>query len=111
MNEISMWIGGERVNASGNARLLRHGPLSDSAARSETAQATSAPAATPLACGGKVSSTLMPATLLDRVHSDIQIYSEESFGPVKPVVRVRGVESFTELRWITWQTTPRHYPF
>jgi benzaldehyde dehydrogenase (NAD) len=22
-----------------------------------------------------------------------------------------GVEAFTELRWITVQTTPRHYPF
>jgi hypothetical protein len=22
-----------------------------------------------------------------------------------------GVEDFTELRWITVQTTPRHYPF
>ncbi|NDY93475.1 aldehyde dehydrogenase family protein, partial [Ideonella livida] len=22
-----------------------------------------------------------------------------------------GVEAFTELRWITLQTSPRHYPF
>jgi len=22
-----------------------------------------------------------------------------------------GVDAFTELRWITVQTTPRHYPF
>jgi benzaldehyde dehydrogenase (NAD) len=22
-----------------------------------------------------------------------------------------GIEAFTELRWITFQTTPRHYPF
>ena len=22
-----------------------------------------------------------------------------------------GVDAFTELRWITLQTTPRHYPF
>lgn len=134
-----------------------------------------------LACGGKADSTLMPATLLDHVTPAMRIYHEESFGPVKPIVRVRGVEEaiacandneyglsaavfgrdiarafnvarridsgichvnaptvhdeaqmpfggvkgsgmgrfggragiheFTELRWITVQTTPRHYPF
>lgn len=134
-----------------------------------------------LVCGGKAESTLMPATLLDHVTSEMKIYHEESFGPVKPIVRVDGVEeavrvandnpyglsaavfgqdmarawqvanridsgichingptvhdeaqmpfggvkdsgygrfggragidSFTELRWITMQTTPRHYPF
>jgi benzaldehyde dehydrogenase (NAD) len=123
----------------------------------------------------------MPATLLDHVTSDMQIYYEESFGPVKGIVRVDGVEEavacandnelglssavfgtdiaramsvagriesgichvngptvhdeaqmpfggvkgsgmgrfggkaaiaeFTELRWMTVQTTPRHYPF
>jgi benzaldehyde dehydrogenase (NAD) len=134
-----------------------------------------------LVCGGKSESTLMPATVLDHVTSQMRIYHEESFGPVKPVVRVKGVEAavecandnpyglsaavfggdiaralqvarridsgichvngptvhdeaqmpfggvkdsgygrfggragieaFTELRWITIQTTPRHYPF
>jgi len=134
-----------------------------------------------LVCGGKADNTLMPATVLDHVTSAMRIYHEESFGPVKPVVRVRGVEAavacandnpyglsaavfgrdvaralqvarriesgichvngptvhdeaqmpfggvkdsghgrfggkagidaFTELRWITVQTTPRHYPF
>ena len=134
-----------------------------------------------LVCGGKSHSLIMPATVLDHVTPDMQIYSEESFGPVKPVVRVDGVdaavacandnayglsaavfgrdiarawglaqriqsgichingptvhdeaqmpfggvkdsgygrfggkagiEAFTELRWITLQTTPRHYPF
>jgi benzaldehyde dehydrogenase (NAD) len=134
-----------------------------------------------LVCGGKADSTLMPATLLDHVTPDMRIYQEESFGPVKPVVRVDGVdaaiacandnafglsaavfsrdvakawnvaqriesgichinaptvhdepqmpfggvkesgygrfggragiESFTELRWITLQTAERHYPF
>ncbi|AXL53431.1 salicylaldehyde dehydrogenase [Paraburkholderia caffeinilytica] len=134
-----------------------------------------------LLCGGKAENTLMPATLLDHVTPAMRIYSEESFGPVKPIVRVRGVEDaiacandneyglsaavfgrdvarafdvarriesgichvngptvhdeaqmpfggvkasgmgrfggragaheFTELRWITMQTTPRHYPF
>jgi benzaldehyde dehydrogenase (NAD) len=134
-----------------------------------------------LVCGGPADSTLMPATLLDHVTPAMQIYSEESFGPVKGIVRVRGVdeavacandnayglsaavfgrdiaramqvaariqsgichvngptvqdepqmpfggvkgsgigsfggragiEAFTDLRWITVQTTPRHYPF
>jgi benzaldehyde dehydrogenase (NAD) len=134
-----------------------------------------------LVCGGKADSTLMPATLLDHVTSEMKIYHEESFGPVKPIVRVNGVEEaiacandneyglsaavfgrdiaramnvakriesgichvngptvhdeaqmpfggvkgsgmgrfggkagiaeFTDLRWITVQTTPRHYPF
>lgn len=134
-----------------------------------------------LLCGGKAQTTLMPATLLDHVTSDMRIYSEESFGPVKPIVRVKGeaaaiacandnayglssavftkdsargmrvaariesgichingptvhdeaqmpfggvkdsgfgrfggkagVAEFTDLRWITMQTTPRHYPF
>jgi benzaldehyde dehydrogenase (NAD) len=134
-----------------------------------------------LLCGGKAQTTLMPATLLDHVTSDMRIYSEESFGPVKPIVRVKGeaaaiacandnayglssavftrdsargmrvaariesgichingptvhdeaqmpfggvkdsgfgrfggkagIAEFTDLRWITMQTTPRHYPF
>lgn len=134
-----------------------------------------------LVCGGKADSTLMPATLLDHVTPAMRIYREETFGPVKAIVRVDGVEEaiacandneyglsaavfgrdiarafnvarridsgichvngptvhdeaqmpfggvkgsgigrfggkagiaeFTELRWITVQTTPRHYPF
>lgn len=134
-----------------------------------------------LVCGGRADSTLMPATLLDHVTSAMRIYSEETFGPVKGIVRVNGVEEavacandnefglsaavfggdiaramqvaqriesgichvngptvhdeaqmpfggvkssgigrfggkagiaeFTDLRWITVQTTPRHYPF
>nr|WP_198980601.1 aldehyde dehydrogenase [Herbaspirillum sp. ASV7] len=134
-----------------------------------------------LVCGGKAESTLMPATLLDHVTAQMNIYHEESFGPVKPIVRVRddeaaiacandneyglsaalfsrdvaralslarriesgichvngatvhdeaqmpfggvkssgfghfggkaGIAEFTDLRWVTVQTTPRHYPF
>ncbi|MDO8252176.1 MAG: aldehyde dehydrogenase [Rhodoferax sp.] len=134
-----------------------------------------------LLCGGKAESTLMPATLLDHVTPAMKIYSDESFGPVKGIVRVNGVEeavacandnayglssavfgrdiaralqvagriqsgichvngptvhdepqmpfggvkgsgigsfggkagieAFTDLRWVTVQTTPRHYPF
>jgi benzaldehyde dehydrogenase (NAD) len=134
-----------------------------------------------LRCGGKADSTLMPATLLDHVTSAMAIYAEETFAPVKAIVRVpdteaaiacandnafglsaavfgrdlarawqvaariesgichvngptvhdeaqmpfggvkgsgygrfggrAGIDAFTELRWITVQTTPRHYPF
>jgi len=134
-----------------------------------------------LLCGGKADSTLMPATLLDHVTPQMRIYHEETFGPVKCIVRVKnteeaiacandneyglsaavfgrdiarafnvarkidsgichvngptvhdeaqmpfggvkgsgigrfggkaGVAEFTELRWITIQTQPRHYPF
>ena len=134
-----------------------------------------------LLCGGKADNTLMPATVLDHVTPAMKIYHEETFVPVKCVVRVNGVEEavacandneyglsaavfggdiarafivaqridsgichvngptvhdeaqmpfggvkgsgigrfggkagvaeFTELRWITIQTTPRHYPF
>jgi benzaldehyde dehydrogenase (NAD) len=134
-----------------------------------------------LVCGGKAESTLMPATLLDHVTSAMRIYGDESFGPVKGIVRVNGedeavacandneyglssavfsrdvaramnvarriesgichvngptvhdeaqmpfggvkgsgfgrfggqagIAEFTDLRWITVQTTPRHYPF
>ena len=139
-----------------------------------------------LVCGGKPYASAsnpraMVATVLDHVTKEMRIYSEESFGPVKPIVRVSGVEAaiacandnafglsaavfggdlarawqvasriesgichvngptvhdeaqmpfggvkasgygrfggkagidaFTELRWMTIQTTPRHYPF
>ncbi|WP_297906449.1 aldehyde dehydrogenase [Thiomonas sp.] len=134
-----------------------------------------------LVCGGKAQDTLMSATLLDRVTPAMRIYREETFAPVKAIVRVEGeeaaiacandnefglssavftrdlargmrvarrieagichvngptvhdeaqmpfggvkssgwgrfggragIEAFTELRWVTLQTTDRHYPF
>ena len=45
-----------------------------------------------LLCGGKADSTLMPATVLDHVTPKMRIYREETFGPVKCIVRVSGVE-------------------
>jgi benzaldehyde dehydrogenase (NAD) len=134
-----------------------------------------------IVCGGKAETTLMPATLIDHVTPAMLVYSAETFGPVKAIVRVNGedeaivcandnafglsaavftcdvargwrvaeriesgichingptvhdeaqmpfggvkdsgwgrfggrpgIEAFTELRWITVQTTARHYPF
>ena len=46
-----------------------------------------------LLCGGKADSTLMPATVLDHVTRAMRIYSEETFGPVKCMVRVDGAEA------------------
>jgi benzaldehyde dehydrogenase (NAD) len=46
-----------------------------------------------LVCGGKADTLAMRPTLLDHVTADMRIYSEESFGPVKPVVRVDGVDA------------------
>jgi benzaldehyde dehydrogenase (NAD) len=46
-----------------------------------------------LVCGGKADSTLMPATLLDHVTREMRLYHEESFAPVKAIVRVKGVEA------------------
>ncbi len=45
-----------------------------------------------LLCGGKAETTLMAATVLDHVTRDMRIYREETFGPVKCVVRVKDTE-------------------
>jgi acyl-CoA reductase-like NAD-dependent aldehyde dehydrogenase len=45
-----------------------------------------------LACGGKRDGAVVEATLLDRVDATMRIYTEESFGPVKSVIRVKGVD-------------------
>ena len=45
-----------------------------------------------LVCGGKADTTLMPATVLDHVTPAMRIYREETFGPVKAIVRVKDTE-------------------
>ncbi len=45
-----------------------------------------------LVAGGQRKGTVMNATVLDRVTPSMRIYSEESFGPVVCIVRVRGVD-------------------
>jgi acyl-CoA reductase-like NAD-dependent aldehyde dehydrogenase len=42
--------------------------------------------------GGKRTGSIMEATILDRVTPAMRIYGEESFGPVKPIIRVRGID-------------------
>lgn len=46
-----------------------------------------------LVCGGKAENTLVPATLLDHVTPAMRIYREETFAPVKAIVRVDGEEA------------------
>jgi vanillin dehydrogenase len=45
-----------------------------------------------LVAGGKRKGTIVEATLLDHVTPQMKIYGEESFGPVKPIIRVAGAE-------------------
>jgi acyl-CoA reductase-like NAD-dependent aldehyde dehydrogenase len=45
-----------------------------------------------LVAGGKREGSVVEATLLDQVTPDMRMYSEESFGPVKPIIRVKDEE-------------------
>jgi acyl-CoA reductase-like NAD-dependent aldehyde dehydrogenase len=50
-----------------------------------------------LLTGGKGNSVLMPATVVDNVTSEMNIYSEESFGPVTAMIRARDEAHAVEL--------------
>jgi acyl-CoA reductase-like NAD-dependent aldehyde dehydrogenase len=50
-----------------------------------------------LVAGGNRTGTVVEATVLDHVTSDMRIYSEESFGPVKPVIRVKGEDEAVRI--------------
>lgn len=43
-----------------------------------------------LVAGGKRAGTIVSATLLDGVNDGMRVYHEESFGPVKSIIRVAG---------------------
>ena len=45
-----------------------------------------------LVAGGKRTGTVVEATLLDHVTPNMRVYAEESFGPVKPIIRVADEE-------------------
>ena len=45
-----------------------------------------------LVAGGKRNGSIVEATLLDHITTDMRIYTEESFGPVKGIIRVSGEE-------------------
>jgi acyl-CoA reductase-like NAD-dependent aldehyde dehydrogenase len=42
--------------------------------------------------GGKRKGSIVEATVIDHVTREMRIYGEESFGPVKPIIRVNGEE-------------------
>ena len=42
--------------------------------------------------GGRRTGTVVEATIIDNVTPVMRIYNEESFGPVKPIIRVKGVD-------------------
>jgi len=42
--------------------------------------------------GGERDGAIHSATILDHVTADMRIYGEESFGPVKPIIRVKDAE-------------------
>ncbi|QUX95635.1 salicylaldehyde dehydrogenase [Marinomonas sp. CT5] len=45
-----------------------------------------------MVCGGENEGSVFSATLLDNVTSSMRIFNEESFGPVKSIIRVNGDE-------------------
>ncbi|MDI6028439.1 aldehyde dehydrogenase [Corticibacterium sp. UT-5YL-CI-8] len=62
---------------SGHAATRNEEMLADALAKGATLRA-----------GGKRIGTVVEATLVDNVTSNMRIYAEESFGPVKPIIRV-----------------------
>jgi len=50
-----------------------------------------------LIAGGKRSGTVVEATLLDFVTPDMRVYAEESFGPVKPIIRVASEDEAVRI--------------
>jgi acyl-CoA reductase-like NAD-dependent aldehyde dehydrogenase len=47
--------------------------------------------------GGKRNGTVVEASVIDRVTPAMRIYQEESFGPVKPVIRVNGDDEAVKI--------------
>ena len=45
-----------------------------------------------IVAGGKRTGAIVEATIVDHVKSGMRMYGEESFGPVKPVIRVKDQE-------------------
>jgi acyl-CoA reductase-like NAD-dependent aldehyde dehydrogenase len=75
---------GPMVSAANGARL--NGLIEDALAKGAV-----------LAAGGYANGAVMPATILDRVTPDMDIYDEETFGPITTVVRVQGTEQAVEV--------------
>ncbi|WP_113170008.1 aldehyde dehydrogenase [Agrobacterium sp. fls2-241-TYG-188a] len=65
---------------------------SEAADRMESLIADATAKGAKLVAGGKRTGTVVEATLLDHVKPDMKVYSDESFGPVKPIIRVSNDE-------------------
>jgi len=64
----------------------------DAAAKMEAMIADAVSKGARIAAGGKRTGSVVDATVIDGVHTGMRVYAEESFGPVKPVIRVPGEE-------------------
>lgn len=75
------------------------GALVDPAAadRMDTLIADATAKGATLVCGGARTGTFVEATLLDHVTPVMRIYGEESFGPVKPVIRFTGIDEAVRI--------------
>jgi acyl-CoA reductase-like NAD-dependent aldehyde dehydrogenase len=62
----------------------------EAAAKMEALIADAAAKGGKVLAGGKRQGTVVDATIVDHVTPEMRLYVEESFGPVKPVVRVGG---------------------
>jgi len=124
MNEVKLLIGGVELAARSGAVFERCNPVSGAVvSRSAAAGPADATAAVEAAAVAFPAwSALGPAAR--RIESGIchingpTVHDEAQmpFGGVKASGYGRfggkaGIDDFTELRWITLQTTPRHYPF
>jgi acyl-CoA reductase-like NAD-dependent aldehyde dehydrogenase len=50
-----------------------------------------------LVAGDRANGALMPATIVDKVSPEMDIYDQETFGPITTVVRVSGVEEAVQV--------------
>jgi vanillin dehydrogenase len=67
------------------------------AERMDTLMADAVSKGARVVAGGKRTGTVVEATLLDHVTPAMKIYSEESFGPVKSIIRVNGVDEAVRI--------------
>lgn len=76
---LSECVVGPLISTESGSRI--NGLLDDALAKGAT-----------IATGGHADGALMKPTIVDHVHHSMQIYDEETFGPVTTIVRVSGLE-------------------
>ncbi|MBC7152594.1 MAG: aldehyde dehydrogenase [Rhizobium sp.] len=64
----------------------------EAAAKMEAMVADAVEKGAKVVAGGKRHGSVFEATVIDDVHEGMRVFGEESFGPVKPVIRVSGEE-------------------